>query len=105
MVTISVGFYNSGRIDCFFLQFDEILDLEGVFDSCLDDLFYLKHFILLYIIDKNLIEDNHFLEPFTLLFTLPFTLSSFKGSLVFVISSGTFQKNMAPSDPTEIIVF
>ena len=58
--------------------------------------------------------------PFTLLFTLPFTLpltvlalsSSFfvrvgsSGSKrSFMISSGIDQKKIAPSDPTETIVF
>ena len=42
--------------------------------------------------------------PFTLLFTLGALLYSFTGYCVFIIYDGTFQKNIAPSDPTEIIV-
>lgn len=58
---------------------------------------------------------HHFFELFTLLLTLPLMLlplllvSSFIVTSgcdkYFVSSDGIFQKNTAPSDPTEIMVF
>jgi hypothetical protein len=59
---------------------------------------------------------DHFFEPFALPFKLPFALKAFSFSVLVRVgnsgsttslrtSSGVLQKNMAPSLPTEIIVF
>ena len=60
--------------------------------------------------------DHHFLAafgaPFTLAFTLPFTdfssvlvrVGSSGSTLSFTIDSGVFQKKIAPSLPTEMMV-
>lgn len=43
VVTSLVELNHRGGIECFSLQVDKIPDLKDVFDSCFDDLFYLKH--------------------------------------------------------------